>query len=189
MRGFGDSKVPSETWEDNYNYLPAHQCPVNFRLYKELNICINECGWHVLMSCNFFQYLFAHLLTVNEVIMFRIVICCPNKIWNLKDDGVSTVLPSDVKILFPKEHLSEFFLEGVLIVCILMQEHSQGRCHNYRNAISPVLLMGSILSEWDVAGICVRNSCGYMSLLNNLWLGMLLCGISITVLICDLHKV
>lgn len=151
MHGFGDSKVPSETWEDNYNCLPAHQCPVNFRLYEELRICINECGWYVLVLCNFFQYLFAYLLTVNEVIMFRIVICCLNKIWKLKDNGISTVLPSDVKILFPKKHLPEFLLECVLIICVLMQERSQWRFLNCRNIISPVLLTGNILSVCCVA--------------------------------------
>lgn len=161
MHGVGDSKVPSETWEDNYNYPPAHQCPGNFRLYEELKICINECGWYVLVFCNFlFQYLFAHLLTVNEVIMFRIVICCPNKIRNLKDSGISTVLPSDAKILFPKEHLSEFLLECGLILCILVQEHSQGRFLNCRNILSPVLLTGSIISFLHVlfAWVHVRDS-------------------------------
>lgn len=160
MHGFDDSKVPSETWEANYNYLPAHQCPVNFRLYKELRICINECGSYVLMFCNFlFQCLFSHLLTVNEVVMFRIVICYPNKIWNLKDNGINTILPSDTKFLFPKEHLSEFLIECVLIVCILMQEHSQGRFLNCRNIVSPVVLTGSILSVELCLSACKRFSC------------------------------
>lgn len=155
MHGFGDSKIPSETWEDNYNYLPAHQCPVNFRFYKELRICMNECGRYVLAYCKFFFSIYFHTYWhFNEVIMFRIVICCPNKIWNLKDNGISTVLPSDVKILFPNEHLSEFLWECVLKVCIPMQEHSQGRFLNCRNIVSPVLLTESILSVGCCLNMC-----------------------------------
>ena len=44
--------------------------------------------------------------------MFIITICCPSNICVLKDNGINTFLPSDVQILFPEEHLSEFLLEG-----------------------------------------------------------------------------
>lgn len=134
-----DSKIPSETWEDNYNYLPAYGCPIYFILHKLLRISISECGGYVLVDCNFF-FFSIHLHAYwqfNEVVMFIITICCPNNIWIVEDNGINTVLPSDIKILFPEEHLPEFLLEGELIVCILMQEHSQGRFRNCRNIFSP----------------------------------------------------
>lgn len=120
---------------------------------------MNVDGTYLRIVIFFFSIYLHTYWHFNEIIMFRTVICCPNKIWNLKDNGISTVLPSDVKILFPNEHLSEFLLEWVLVACILMQEHSQGRFLNCRNPVSSVLPTESILSVGPCLNTCKRFSC------------------------------
>lgn len=146
---------------------------------------------YVLVDCNFFFSVHLHAYwQFNEVIMFIIAICCPNNIWLLEDNGINTILPSDVKILFPDEHLSEFVLEGELIVCILMQEHCQGIFLSCRNIFfSPFFKNVSILSVGHLSNMCKRVACLYEPSWISFWLRMPQCGVFSTVLFCDSSKI
>lgn len=159
-----DSQICSETWEDNYNNLPTYQCPVNFMLYKELRISISERGWYVLVDSNFFSIHLHTYWQFNWVIMFVITMCCPSNIWILHYNGVNTILLCNVKVLFVQEHLSEFLPWGKLMVCILMQEHSQGRLLNCRNILFFQFFKMKVFYLWG----CWLNKCKKLTALYEL---------------------